>query len=177
MNLKNNVLNSKLFQIKQQIPNPTQGLPEEVFEFVTTLTPMVNVDLLIKDDTGRILLAWRDDEYCGRGWHIPGGIIRYKETTEERIQKTALKELGTEIKILKGPVEIHEIFMPQEVRGHFISLLFECRIPEEYILSKELLWDETIAKTGTLKWHDKKPELVRGQEEVYAHIFSTEGNE
>ncbi len=165
-------LYSKLMDVKHQIPDPTIGLPEEVFEFVTTLTPMVNVDLLIKDDLGRVLMAWRDDELCGRGWHIPGGIIRYKERAEERIQRTALKELGTEVLILKGPIEINEIFMLQEVRGHFISLLYECKLPDGFIIPQELIWDERTTKIGALKWHDKNPGLVRGQRDIYSQIFS-----
>jgi colanic acid biosynthesis protein WcaH len=34
---------------------------------------------------GRTLLTWRDDESFGAGWHVPGGIIRYKETAADRI--------------------------------------------------------------------------------------------
>lgn len=64
---------------------------------VTTLTPMVNVDLLFRNERGDILLIWREDEICGCGWHIPGGIVRYQERMEEQIQKTALKELGAQI--------------------------------------------------------------------------------
>ena len=57
-----------------------QDLPEELFRFISTISPLVNVDLLIKDDTNRTLLTWRDDEHYGAGWHVPGGIIRFKES-------------------------------------------------------------------------------------------------
>lgn len=66
-------------------PDPRSGLPEVVFLLMTRLTPMVNVDLLIQDPTGRTLLTWWDDSYHGAGWHIPGGIIRLKETAAQRI--------------------------------------------------------------------------------------------
>ncbi len=163
---------TSISDIRKQIQDPTKGLPEEVFELVTTLTPMVNVDLLIRDDDGRILMAWRDDECTGKGWHIPGGIIRYKEKAEDRIQQTALKELGTEVLILKGPIEINEIIVPQEVRGHFISLLYVCKLPDGFVIPPEALGDETEPTAGVLKWHNKKPELVRGQDDIYKHIFT-----
>jgi len=35
--------------LDKQIPNPSLGLPEEVFLFISRTTPIVNVDLLIKD--------------------------------------------------------------------------------------------------------------------------------
>ena len=33
-----------------EIANPSLGLPEELFIFISRITPMVNVDLLIKDE-------------------------------------------------------------------------------------------------------------------------------
>ena len=51
------------------------GLVDSVFYMVSRLTPMVNVDLLIKNDANQILLTWRADRYYGPGWHIPGGIM------------------------------------------------------------------------------------------------------
>ena len=79
--------------IDNQISNPSSGLPEELFLFVSRMTPMVNVDLLIKDENGRILLSWRDYKYDGTGWHVPCGIVRYKEKLETRILKVAEKEI------------------------------------------------------------------------------------
>ncbi len=76
---------------------PQEGLPEPVFEFVSSVTPMVNVDLLVRDKDGRILLAWREDKFSGKVWHIPGGIIRFQESMETRIHKVAQQELGAEI--------------------------------------------------------------------------------
>ena len=41
------------------------------------------------------LLAWRDDHLNGKGWHIPGGIIRFKESIKKRINEVAKNEIGT----------------------------------------------------------------------------------
>lgn len=66
--------------LDKQAPNPSSGLPDELFFYISRVTPMVNVDLLIKDEDGRTLLSWRNDQYAGKGWHLPGGIVRFKET-------------------------------------------------------------------------------------------------
>ena len=58
--------------------HPEQGLGEELFLTVSSLVPIVNVDLLVYNDKGQFLLTKRDDPYCGRGWHVPGGCIRFK---------------------------------------------------------------------------------------------------
>ncbi|MDD5746082.1 MAG: NUDIX hydrolase, partial [Candidatus Omnitrophica bacterium] len=59
--------------LNEKVTNPSAGLPQELFYYISSITPMINVDLLVKDEKGRTLLAWRDDRYSGRGWHIPGG--------------------------------------------------------------------------------------------------------
>jgi colanic acid biosynthesis protein WcaH len=84
--------------------NPTAGLPYELFLFISRLVPMTNVDLLVYDDEGRILLTWRDEPIHGVGWHVPGGMIRYKETAEDRVRATALEELGLESNLRDRPL-------------------------------------------------------------------------
>ena len=71
--------------LEDDIGAQSTGLPQEIFYFVSRTTPMVNVDLLIKDERKRTLLAWRNDALAGEGWHLPGGIIRFKEKIEERL--------------------------------------------------------------------------------------------
>ena len=55
-------LRSCIDAVESRIDDPHRGLPEEVFLFVTRLTPMVNVDLLIRDTSGDTglppLLGW-----------------------------------------------------------------------------------------------------------------------
>ena len=81
-------LNEAIEILKNEIENPNIGLPEDIFYFLSTIIPMINVDLLIKNEKNQILLSWRDDKYCNTGWHIPGSIIRFKESITERVIKT-----------------------------------------------------------------------------------------
>lgn len=150
----------------KHIDNPEKGLPEEVFRLVASLTPMVNVDLLIHDVEGRVLLSWRDDVQCGNGWHVPGGIVRYKETREQRIVRTALTELGTAVAFDKEPVLIKDIMTEQTVRGHFITFVYRCYLPRGFRIDNG---GKGETETGYLKWHKTFPEnMVRGQRELYA---------
>ena len=89
--------------LDKQIKNPSKGLPEELFFFTSRIVPLVNVDLLIKDENGRTLLSWRDDE-AGKGWHVLGGIIRFKETFAERLLKVAKTEIGRSVKLILSPL-------------------------------------------------------------------------
>lgn len=158
-----------LNEIKMYIDNPMQGLPEDVFLFLSEMTPLPNVDLLVRDKTGCILLAWRNDPWWGSGWHIPGGIIRLKETFEERIQKTAQKELGTTVLYEKEPIEIRQIINKEfKSRGHHITLVFECRVPDDYQIDNGNL---TEHDTGFLRWHDHFPNQMLQCHEFYRKYF------
>ena len=172
------VLNNLIAQIKAHIADPRKGLPEEIFEFVSSITPMVNVDLVVLDNQNRVLLSWRDDEHCGAGWHVPGGIVRFKETREERIVKTALREFGCEVSFDPSPIAINEVIMPQEVRGHFVSFIYRCYLPADYVIPEHLRWDKNQSNenaAGRLKWHSKNPEQwVRGQKQIYKSLFETD---
>lgn len=136
--------------LDKQIQNPSLGLSEELFLFVSRMTPMVNVDLLIKDEKGRILLSWRDYKYDGTGWHVPGGIVRFKEKLETRILKVAEKEIGAKIEFDPVPIAVNQVICNHNTRGHFISLLYKC-----FLSSKFISKNTGIKKGGRgyLKWH------------------------
>ena len=97
--------------LEKYAQKPTKGLPEDIFYFVGRLTPYVNVDLIIRCPINGVLLTWRNDKFSGKGWHIPGGIIRFKEKIKERIKKVGKNELGIKIYKFKGPIEINEIIV------------------------------------------------------------------
>ena len=115
---------------------PECGLGMEMFLFSSTLMPVVNVDLLVTNTNHEVLLAWRDDLHAGTGWHIPGGCVRFKEKLTDRVQKTAIAELGVEVFCQPEPIRVFEIFLDdyregfadQNERTHFITLVFACKM-------------------------------------------------
>ena len=150
--------------LEGMIPDPSKGLPEGVFLFISRLTPMVNVDLLIKDEDGRTLLSWRDDEFHEPGWHVPGGIIRFKERWETRIGEVAEREIGAEVKFDTVPMAINQLIVDHDTRGHFISILFRCSLTK-----RRRLKNTGLAETdsGYLKWHDTCPANLIKVHEIY----------
>ena len=143
--------------------NPENGLPLDLFEFNVSLLPFVNVDLLIQNKDGQILLSWRDDKHYGAGWQIPGGIIRMMETIDDRIQKTAQREIGCKVEYDKEPFAVHENIIKEHRKGlenqleraHNIALLYNCRVPEDYVIDNG---DKGETDEGFLKWFDKFPD-------------------
>lgn len=155
--------------LEKQIPNPSLGLPEEIFLFISRLIPLVNVDLLIKNEQGQTLLSWRDDQYAGTGWHLPGGILRFKEKMEKRVQKVAETEIGATVKFEPVPIAVNQIICNQDTRGHFISILYKCFLSNKYILKNTGL---TERDNGYLKWHDSCPKNLIKVQEIYRKYIS-----
>jgi colanic acid biosynthesis protein WcaH len=158
-------------RIDAAVEDARQGLPEPVFLLVSRLTPMVNVDLLIRDEAGRLLLTWRADHYYGAGWHIPGGIIRFKETWERRIAEVARLELGAAVQFDPEPRTIRQAFAPhRDDRGHFISLLFDCTLTGPLPADRQARGDPPA--NGEWAWHEGFPDnLLAVQRRIYGDLI------
>ncbi len=153
-------------QLESGIKNPQQGLSEEIFLFISRIHPIINVDLLIKNEIKHTLLTWRDDGFYPAGWHIPGGIVRYKEKISDRIIAVAANELGVKISFEREPLTIKEVIHPsRKNRGHFISLLYECRLRSP--LDKKLKFKKGIPQPGEWAWHERCPSNLISVHEMY----------
>ena len=148
-------LSSAIQSLDEISADPHAGLPDELFLFVSRITPLINVDLLIQDERHRTLLTWRSDQDYGAGWHVPGGIIRYKETAGRRIRETAREELGASVEFEPAPVAVMETFSPERNRGHFISLLYRCRLISEPDPRRQAL--TAPFQPGSWRWHTGPP--------------------
>lgn len=152
------------------IDDAHKGLPEEVFLFISRITPLINVDLLIKDERNRTLLSWRDDGYFPPAWHVPGGIIRFKETAADRIRAVAKSELGAKVRFEPVPLAIREVIDPiRKNRGHFISLLYRCDLVSPP--------DENLRHLGGAPrkdqwaWHANCPDNILDVQEMYREFI------
>lgn len=158
-----------LAMIEASIDGGPGDLGEELFLVISRLTPLVNVDLFIQNRSGRTLLTWREDEYFGAGWHIPGGIIRYKETAADRLRKCAREELNAEISFEAAPMMISETIREQQDRGHLISMLYRCRLESPLDEAQRATTDAPVP--GAWRWHDVAPPNLLEVQRHYSRLF------
>ncbi len=149
------------------------GIRADIFEWISSMVPIPNVDLLIFNKKGQVLLSWRDDEYYGQGWHIPGGCIRFKETIADRIQKTALEEIGSHVEVGTEPIVTREMIMNKDdeypiKRAHHIALLYECHVPDGYVIDNGSRRED---EAGYLKWFDSIPDNILGVHDIFNEVF------
>ncbi|PIT88149.1 MAG: NUDIX hydrolase [Candidatus Magasanikbacteria bacterium CG10_big_fil_rev_8_21_14_0_10_36_32] len=151
--------------LEERVPNPSEGLPDEIFFYISKTTPLVNIDLLIKDENGRTLLSWRNDKNSGQGWHVPGGIIRFKETLEERVNKVAEIEIGQKIDFNPVPIAVNQfINRERSIRSHFVSILYKGFLSSDFIPENRGF---TKDDAGYLKWHDFCPDNMIKCQKIY----------
>jgi len=147
-----------------------RDMPQDLFLLVSRLTPLVNVDLLIQDAENRTLLTWRADEFYGAGWHLPGGVIRFRETAGERVRAVARGELGAEVTFEPTPLWVAEsIDRTREIRGHFISLLYRCALTTAP--DAELEYRGGRPAPGQWQWHAACPPDLLPVHRIYQRFF------
>lgn len=137
------------------------GMPEELFLLVSSLVPLPNVDLLVVDRQNRLLLSRRNDPFYQKGWHIPGGCMRYNEDFAQRIQMTARAEFGCNVTFDRTPLAVRSVIRgrneqlphPRE-RGHNIAVLFRCYLPDGFQISND---GRNENENGHLKWFEHLP--------------------
>ena len=104
------------------------------------------------------------------GWHIPGGIIRFREKILDRVIKVAKNELNAVVKAANIPLAINQIILKNKRnRSHFISLLFECKIKSFKNKNK---FNKKKILAGAWKWHKKMPkDLITPHKKIYKNLF------
>ena len=89
---------------------PGKQLGTELYHLCSALMPSVNVDVMVRNTSG-ILLCWRHDNFYGPGWHVPGGVLRHKETLQERVKAVLISECGIDL----GSADIGDPYLVSEL--------------------------------------------------------------
>jgi len=111
------------------IIDPRKPMGTELFNIIARLTVSVAIDMvaLRKSKKGtEIYLTKRlpGQSYSGK-WHIPGTIIRPGEMEKDAFLRLEKKEFKTKLKCIRF-IGYHNNI--KEERGHFINLIFCCKI-------------------------------------------------
>ena len=81
----------------------------------------------------------------------------------------AKNELNCQITFKKEPIAINQIMLNQKNRGHFISLLFSCKLTSSP--SKKLEYIRGNPKVGEWAWHRSCPKNLIFPHRIYKKYF------
>lgn len=69
-------------------------LTDEVFRTVINATPLISIDLVVRDCSGAVLLGERLNRPAQGYWFVPGGRVLKNEPLDDAFRRIALAELG-----------------------------------------------------------------------------------
>ena len=67
--------------------------PEQLIE-VVRLTPLVSIDMIVRDAQDRVLLGQRLNRPAQNTWFVPGGRILKDERLDQALERISSSELG-----------------------------------------------------------------------------------
>jgi len=139
----------------------------EIFECIIKNTPLISIDLIVKNKEGKILLGKRKNRPAQGYYFVPGGRIFKNETIEEAFRNISKNELGLDLDIKNAKflgVYQHfyeDNFFNEDFGTHYVVLAYEVEIsdllelPEEQ--HDEYLWltPEEILKNSKVHQYTK----------------------
>lgn len=143
-------------------------LEKEVFSTVIASTPLISIDLIIRNSEEKILLGKRLNKPAKNSWFVPGGRVFKDEKIENAFKRITSDELGVQIDIKSASFKgVYQHFYDDNVFGdnfstHYIVLAFQLR------LTNTPMMDNTNKQHENYKWFSED-ELIKS-DDVYFYV-------
>ncbi|OGZ72567.1 MAG: hypothetical protein A2908_01700 [Candidatus Staskawiczbacteria bacterium RIFCSPLOWO2_01_FULL_38_12b] len=118
--------------------DPEKRLTDEEYKFIYERVPRLCLDfIIVKDD--KVLLSKRDIAPYKGYWHLPGGMVRYKESFDEAAERILKSELGLKPKMKKliGYMQMPDEINENNTLVHSVSIAFLTTLEEGDIKGSE----------------------------------------
>ena len=135
------------------------NLSDEIFGTIVQHTPLVSIDLIIRDREGCVLVAYRMNEPAKGSYFVPGGRIRKGETIEAAFTRV----LATETGLTMGFADASLIGVYQHIYStnrfghsgygtHYVVLAYQISLKEKPAITL----DEQHSRSKWLTIHELK---------------------
>lgn len=129
-------------------------LPDQIFKTVISNTPLISIDLVVRNNQNQVLLGKRLNAPAKDYWFVPGGRIQKDETLDDAFTRLIKEELGTEVVVKRSEANflgVYEHFYKENVfdyntTTHYVVLGYEIYINDlkndnlPYIQNIEYKW-------------------------------------
>ncbi|MBA6257126.1 MULTISPECIES: GDP-mannose mannosyl hydrolase [unclassified Colwellia] len=149
------------------------SLPEKIFKEIVASTPLISIDLIVRDTQGKVLLGKRTNRPAQGYWFVPGGRILKDESIELAFKRLLIDELGLDFSAVKtsfiGTYQhfYDDNFFDSAFSTHYVVLAYQiilqndlASIPNEqhssynWFSENELLNDDNVHLYS--KWYFQK---------------------
>jgi colanic acid biosynthesis protein WcaH len=141
-------------------------LDNDVFKMVIASTPLVSIDLVVKNPDGEYLLGYRNNRPAQGFWFVPGGRILKDESMDAAFLRLTKDELGIALSrqsaVFLGPYEhfYSDYVFGTEHSTHYVVLGYE-------IIVDLILDDLPKVQHNQYTWFTRDKLLTR--EDVHKH--------
>ena len=143
-------------------------LDENTFKTVIASTPLISIDLLVKNSQGQYLLGYRTNCPAQGFWFVPGGRIHKDESMDAAFVRLTKAELGVKIERQSarfiGPFEhfYDDFVFGPGVSTHYVVLGYEIilnidinELPVEQHSHYKWFEQSEIIESGDVHQHSK----------------------
>ena len=106
-------------------------LDKESFRQIVASTPLISIDLIVRNEVGQVLLGQRLNRPAQGYWFVPGGRVRKDERLAAAFERLTEDELGIRLSIATadflGPFEhlYPDNFSGSDFSTHYVVLGYE----------------------------------------------------
>ena len=106
-------------------------LDSVLFSSIVANTPLVSIDLVVRNGSGEILLGRRTNRPAQGMWFVPGGRIRKDESIQNAFLRLSREELGAAVPVDEAQfLGVYEHFYPDNFSGdgfstHYVVLGYQ----------------------------------------------------
>lgn len=105
-------------------------LDRETFSTVLSSTPLVSIDLVVRNLDGEVLIGQRVNRPAKGYWFVPGGRILKNETLAQAFERLTKEELGLSYPIsdasLLGPYDhlYEDCVFGEHISTHYVAIAY-----------------------------------------------------
>ena len=111
-------------------------LPDETFKSIIQHTPLISIDLIVRNEQGHVLLGKRVNAPAKGYWFVPGGRVRKNETLDDAFVRLVREELGIESGVTRADAKFLGVFehfyddnvFNDKFETHYIVLAYELNV-------------------------------------------------
>lgn len=113
-------------------------LDDATFKTVVSSTPLISIDLIVRNELGQILLGKRTNRPAQNFWFVPGGRILKNETIQGAFVRLCSEELGINTEVgsanFLGTFEhfYEDSIFGDSVSTHYVVLGYEITIELDF---------------------------------------------
>ena len=134
-------------------------IPKYLYREIISVIPIVCVDIVIRNEVGKVLLARRENEPLKNQWWVVGGRIQSGESARQACIRKTFEEVGLKIDELQFLGFYEDVFDKNSFDiskpYHTLSLVFETRVTSKQVIHlddqhSEWAWFDNLPNRFTI---------------------------